>query len=42
MLIIIAVVTMLVSWLVSNRLKSKFQKYSQIGLRSGISGAEAA
>ena len=42
MLIIIAVVTMLVSWFVSNRLKSKFHEYSQIGLRSGISGAEAA
>ena len=42
MLIIIAVITMLVSWLVSKRLKSKFQEYSQIGLRSGISGAEAA
>jgi Zn-dependent membrane protease YugP len=42
MLIIIAVVTMLISWLVSSRLKSKFHEYSQIGLRSGISGAEAA
>jgi uncharacterized protein len=42
MLMIIGIVTMLVSWLVSNRLKSKFHQYSQIGLRSGISGAEAA
>ena len=30
------------SWAVGQRLKSKFHKYSQIGLRSGISGAEAA
>lgn len=30
------------SWAVGRRLKSKFKKYSQIGLRSGISGAEAA
>jgi Zn-dependent membrane protease YugP len=42
MLLIIGLVTMLVSWLVSSRLKSKFHEYSQIGLRSGISGAEAA
>jgi Zn-dependent membrane protease YugP len=42
LLIIIGVVTMLVSWYVSNRLKKKFQLYSQIGLRSGMSGAEAA
>lgn len=42
MLLIIGLVTMLVSWWVSSRLKSKFQEYSQIGLQSGISGAEAA
>lgn len=42
MLLIIGLVTMLVSWLVSNKLKSKFQEYAQIGLRSRISGAEAA
>ncbi len=42
MLLLIGLVTMLVSWLVSSRLKSKFHEYSQIGLRSGISGAEAA
>ena len=30
------------SWAVGARLKSKFRQYSQIGLRSGISGAEAA
>jgi Zn-dependent membrane protease YugP len=42
MILVISLVTMLVSWLVSRRLKSKFEEYSQIGLRSGISGKEAA
>ena len=32
----------LVSMLVSNRLKSKFKKYSEISLRNGMSGAEIA
>lgn len=32
----------LVSWLVSNQLKSKFQKYSKIHLRNGMSGKEIA
>ncbi|WP_405562968.1 zinc metallopeptidase [Polaribacter sp. Asnod6-C07] len=32
----------LVSWLVSNQLKQKFKKYSQINLRNGMSGAEIA
>lgn len=32
----------LVSMLVSNQLKSKFKKYSQIQLRNGLSGAEIA
>ncbi|WP_159946715.1 zinc metallopeptidase [Polaribacter septentrionalilitoris] len=32
----------LVSMLVSNKLKSKFKKYSQISLRNGMSGAEIA
>ncbi len=32
----------LVSWLVSNQLKQKFKKYSQISLRNGLSGAEIA
>lgn len=32
----------LVSWLVSNKLKSKFKKYSQVQLRNGMSGAEIA
>ena len=33
---------MLLSWLVGNRLKSKFAKYSRMGLRSGLSGREIA
>jgi len=32
----------LASWLVSNTLKSKFKKYSQVHLRNGMSGAEIA
>ncbi len=32
----------LVSWLVSNQLKQKFKKYSQIHLRNGMSGKEIA
>jgi Zn-dependent membrane protease YugP len=32
----------LVSWAVSARLKSKFEQYSKIGLRNGMSGAEIA
>ncbi len=32
----------LVSWLVSNRLKSKFRHYSKVQLRNGLSGAEIA
>lgn len=32
----------LVSWLVSNQLKRKFKKYSQVHLRNGMSGAEIA
>ncbi len=32
----------LASWLVSNRLKSKFEKYSQIALQNGMTGAEIA
>ncbi|SKB88179.1 hypothetical protein SAMN05660477_01655 [Soonwooa buanensis] len=34
--------TMLASWIVSNRLKSKFQYYSQVHLRNGMSGKEVA
>jgi Zn-dependent membrane protease YugP len=32
----------LVSWLVSNQLKQKFEKYSKIQLRNGMSGKEIA
>jgi hypothetical protein len=39
---LIAIAVMIVSWLVSWRLKSKFREYSQIGLASGLSGAEIA
>ena len=35
-------ITMLVSWIVSNRLKSKFEHYSQVYLRNGMSGKEVA
>lgn len=33
---------MLVSWLVSNRLKNKFEKYSKLQLQNGMSGQEIA
>ena len=33
---------MLASWLVSNRLKNKFEKYSKLQLRNGMSGQEIA
>jgi Zn-dependent membrane protease YugP len=33
---------MLASWLVSSRLKSKFEKYSKLHLRNGMSGQEIA
>ena len=32
----------LVSWFVSNKLKSKFKKYSEVHLQNGMSGAEIA
>ncbi len=35
-------VFMLISWLVSSRLKSKFAKYSKVSLRAGFSGREIA
>ena len=34
--------SMLVSWLVSSRLKAKFEHYSQVHLRNGMSGKEVA
>ena len=40
--VIIAGVFGLFSMLVSNRLKSKFKKYSQVQLRNGLSGAQIA
>ncbi len=42
MILIIGIVFMLISYLVSSRLKSKFRKYSQTTLRSNMSGAEVA
>jgi Zn-dependent membrane protease YugP len=39
---IIGGVVMLGSWLVSNRLQSKFDYYSKVHLRNGMSGAEIA
>jgi Zn-dependent membrane protease YugP len=33
---------MLASWLVSNKLKSKFETYSKLHLQNGMSGAEIA
>jgi len=35
-------ISMLVSWLVSSRLKSKFAYYSQVHLQNGMSGKEVA
>lgn len=40
--LIIVIGLSIVGFVVSNRLKSKFQKYSQMGLRSGMSGKEVA
>ncbi|AZB01487.1 zinc metallopeptidase [Chryseobacterium joostei] len=39
---IIIVISMLVSWWVSSRLKSKFEYYSNVHLRNGLSGKEVA
>ena len=39
---ILAGVIMLASWLVSSRLKSKFEHYSKLHLQNGMSGAEIA
>ncbi|MEZ4786351.1 MAG: zinc metallopeptidase [Flavobacterium haoranii] len=39
---VIGGVIMIVSWLVSNQLKSKFEHYSKVHLRNGMSGAEIA
>lgn len=42
MIIIIGILFFIISWAVSARLKSKFKKYSQIPLSSGLSGQEIA
>lgn len=39
---IIIGISMLVSWFVSSRLKSKFEYYSKVHLRNGLSGKEIA
>ncbi|MBA5793312.1 zinc metallopeptidase [Flavobacterium sp. xlx-214] len=39
---ILIIITMLASWLVGKRLQSKFDKYSKVHLRNGMSGAEIA
>ncbi|PTT74664.1 MULTISPECIES: zinc metallopeptidase [unclassified Chryseobacterium] len=39
---LIIIVSMAVSWLVSWRLKSKFEQYSKVYLRNGLSGKEVA
>lgn len=39
---ILAGAIMLASWLVSNRLKTKFEHYSKLHLQNGMSGAEIA
>ncbi len=42
MILIIGIVFLIISWAVSSRLKSKFKKYSQVQLASGLSGKEIA
>ena len=42
MILIIGIFFMILSWMISNRLKSKFKKYSQIPLSSNMSGREVA
>ena len=42
MLLVIGIFFLILSWAVSSRLKSKFKKYSQIGIGSGLSGREIA
>ena len=40
--LILAGAIMLASWLVSSRLKGKFEQYSKLHLQNGMSGAEIA
>ncbi|MDH5397624.1 MAG: zinc metallopeptidase [Cyclobacteriaceae bacterium] len=42
MILVIGLFFMLVSWIISSRLKSKFKKYSQETLSSNLTGAEVA
>jgi len=42
MYIILIILLMIVSFVVSSKLRSKFKKYSKISLKSGLSGAEVA
>lgn len=42
MLILISVVFMVIGYILSARLKSKFRKYSEVPLQNGMSGAEVA
>lgn len=42
MLILISIVFMVIGFILSNVLKSKFRKYSQVPLSNGMSGAEVA
>jgi hypothetical protein len=39
---LIVLVFMLISWMVSSRLKSKFNEYSQVAFRGNMTGAEVA
>jgi hypothetical protein len=39
---VVILVPTVIGFIISNRLKSKFQKYSQVGLRSGMNGKEVA
>jgi len=39
---LLIILIMLFSWLVSSRMKSKFEKYSKLRLQNGMSGAEIA
>jgi len=39
---LLIILTMLASWGIQWRLRSKFKEYSQVGLRSGLSGAQVA
>jgi Zn-dependent membrane protease YugP len=39
---IIVIITMVASWLIQRRLQSKFERYSQVGLQSNLSGKQIA